>query len=72
MRLPLDTRAFIWHYEDKSLLSDVVNQALDDPANQIFISTASLWEMTIKTSSGKLTFSRPIHEVLTVYAKAGP
>jgi PIN domain nuclease of toxin-antitoxin system len=71
MRLLLDTHAFIWHYEDKPLLSDVVNQALDDPANQIFISTASLWEMSIKTSLGKLKLSRSVYEVMTVYAKAG-
>jgi PIN domain nuclease of toxin-antitoxin system len=71
MRLLLDTHAFIWHYEDKPMLSDVVNQALDDLANQIFISAASLWEMSIKISVGKLNLSRTIHEVMTVYARAG-
>jgi PIN domain nuclease of toxin-antitoxin system len=71
MRLLLDTHAFIWHHEDKPLLSDVVNKALDDPANQIFISTASLWEMTIKTSIGKLILSRHVHEVMTAYVESG-
>ena len=71
MRLLLDTHTLIWHYEDKPLLSEAVNQALDDPANQIFISTASLWEMAIKTNLGKLNLSRPIHEVVAAYAEAG-
>lgn len=71
MQLLLDTHALIWHYEDKPLLSETVNQALDDPLNQIFVSTASLWEMAIKTSMGKLNLSRPIHEVMSGYAKAG-
>jgi PIN domain nuclease of toxin-antitoxin system len=41
------------------------------PLNQIFVSPASLREMPVKTSMGKMNFSRPIHEAMSICAKAG-
>jgi PIN domain nuclease of toxin-antitoxin system len=42
-----------------------VNQALDDGSNDLFLSSASLWEMSIKIAKGKL--SVPDQSVQSLY-----
>jgi PIN domain nuclease of toxin-antitoxin system len=54
MRLLLDTHALIWFAENDSNLSAVARQALGDEANELSCSVASIWEMAIKVSLGKL------------------
>ena len=39
-----------------SALSAVARAAIADPVNEVLISIASVWELTIKVSSGKLNF----------------
>lgn len=55
MKLLLDTHAFLWFVDGDAKLSRAARDAIEDPANQRLVSVASLWEMAIKTSSGKLT-----------------
>lgn len=71
MRLLMDTHTLIWHYEDQPLLSDRANHALDNPDNELFISTASLWEMAIKISSGKLKLAVGMLELINIYRRIG-
>jgi len=54
MKLLLDTHALIWFAEDDARLSTAAREALNDEANDLFCSTASIWEMAIKVSIGKL------------------
>jgi len=54
MRLLLDTHALIWALGDPAKLSTKSRNAIEDPANEIFVSAASLWEIAIKTGDGKL------------------
>ncbi|RZJ91777.1 MAG: type II toxin-antitoxin system VapC family toxin [Hymenobacter sp.] len=54
MRLLLDTHAFLWFYSGDERLSFTGKALIDDPANECFLSIASIWEMGIKTSIGKL------------------
>jgi PIN domain nuclease of toxin-antitoxin system len=56
MRLLLDTHAFILWVSEGELLGEGVRQAIQDSTNEILLSVASLWELTIKRSSGKLRF----------------
>ncbi len=55
MRLLLDTHALIWALGDPAKLSPKSRSAIEDPANEIFVSAASLWEIAIKAGDGKLT-----------------
>ncbi len=71
MRLLLDTHTLIWHYEDRPILSAAANQALDDPANKLFISVVSLWEMAIKIGVGKLTLADPLRTIIAAYRGIG-
>jgi PIN domain nuclease of toxin-antitoxin system len=59
MRLLLDTHVFIWYILDIQKLSTTVRVLIDDKNNEIMLSTASLWEMAIKQSIGKLNFHLP-------------
>ncbi len=54
-RLLLDTHAVLWWLTDDPALPSGPREAIADPANEVLVSTASLWEMAIKASLGKLT-----------------
>jgi PIN domain nuclease of toxin-antitoxin system len=59
MRLLLDTHTFLWFLSDDAQLSDPARKLIEDGANEILLSMASLWEMAIKISLGKLTIDGP-------------
>lgn len=59
MRLLLDTHTFIWFVIDSPRLSTIVRALIENENNEKLLSTASVWEMAIKHSSGKLSFSLP-------------
>lgn len=58
MKLLLDTHAFLWFIEDNPRLSSEAKALLESDA-ELLLSTASLWEIAIKTSIGKLTLAQP-------------
>ena len=41
-------------------VSPTARQIIQDPANDILLSIASIWEMAIKVSIGKLTIAQPL------------
>jgi PIN domain nuclease of toxin-antitoxin system/antitoxin (DNA-binding transcriptional repressor) of toxin-antitoxin stability system len=55
LRLLLDTRSFIWAAGSPANLSRASRAVLEDPGNEVFVSAAVAWEMTIKYALGKLT-----------------
>ena len=56
MRLLLDTHTLIWWTQDLSKLPQRVQDLMIDPANQVFVSAVTPWEIAIKVRTGKLTF----------------
>lgn len=54
MRVLLDTHALLWLIADDKRLSQPARQAFLDPANDLFFSVASFWEICIKISLEKL------------------
>mgnify|MGYP000890692094 CR=1 FL=1 len=54
MRLLIDTHAFIWFCEGNAAMSDPARAAMEDSANERFVSQATPWEIAIKLSLGKL------------------
>ncbi|MFL6228443.1 MAG: type II toxin-antitoxin system VapC family toxin [Pyrinomonadaceae bacterium] len=60
MRLLLDTHAFLWFIMGSANLSPAARALIEDVANEKFLSVASIWEIAIKTSLGKLTLSAPL------------
>jgi PIN domain nuclease of toxin-antitoxin system len=51
----LDTNAFLWAYARPEELSAASRHAIADIANDRWVSIASLWEIAIKLSIGKLS-----------------
>lgn len=50
MRLLLDTHTLLWLVDGNPSLSAPARTALMDPANDLFVSVASIWELAIKTT----------------------
>ena len=54
MNVLLDTHALLWFVLDDDQLSARAKAIIEDPANDVFISPASFWEIAIKVRLGKL------------------
>jgi PIN domain nuclease of toxin-antitoxin system len=54
-RLLVDTHALLWWLADDPSLSPAARDAIADPNNEPLVSAASVWEIAIKRSLGKLT-----------------
>lgn len=65
MKLLLDTHTFLWHAEGDSRMSAAAIALLIDPANELFLSMASVWEIAIKAGLKKLTLSVPYAAFMT-------
>ena len=64
MRYLLDTHTLIWLLENNPELSDRAQSFILDETNELFVSIASIWEMTIKSSLGKLNLSIPLSDLI--------
>lgn len=53
MRLLLDTHALVWWLTEHDRLSRRAFEAIRDPANRVWVSAVSMWELAIKISLGK-------------------
>jgi PIN domain nuclease of toxin-antitoxin system len=65
MRVLLDTHAFLWFIWQDSKLSSAARSTIEDPANDVFVSAASIWEIGIKIGIGKLTLAEPLDVFLS-------
>ena len=54
MKYLLDTHALIWYFEDSSDMPVKIANLIDNPMNNKFICSVSLWEIAIKLNIGKL------------------
>lgn len=64
MKLLLDTHTFIWWDSAPAKLSAPALGYCRDPANQLILSVASLWEIQIKQQLGKLDLRLPLAEIV--------
>jgi PIN domain nuclease of toxin-antitoxin system len=55
VKLLIDTHTLLWAYWADPQLSAAAARFITDPANTVFVSPASHWEVAIKMSTGKLT-----------------
>lgn len=63
MNLLLDTHTLIWLLEGDNNISPKALNAIQNPSNSCFISSASLWEIAIKISIKKLSINIPFQEI---------
>ena len=60
----IDTHTFICLIDDDPKLSSTCKGLIEDSDNEIFISIASLWEMAIKISIGKLKVAGVLQQMI--------
>jgi PIN domain nuclease of toxin-antitoxin system len=61
MRYIIDTHVLIWHAENHNIRQSTLD-LINDPNNTILVSHATLWEMSIKVSIGKLQLNFAIKD----------
>ena len=64
MRLLLDTHSFLWFIEGDRRLSADARRLIENLSNDRFLSIASIWEIAIKVSGGKLSLLQPIEQLV--------
>jgi PIN domain nuclease of toxin-antitoxin system len=65
LRLLLDTHTFLWHADADPRMTAQATALLIDPANDLFLSMAAVWEIAIKVGLKKLALSAPFTTFLT-------
>ena len=60
----LDTHVLLWMQDDNNALSTTARNILEDSKTQLYLSIASLWEVTIKQSLGKLQLQYSLDELI--------
>ena len=60
MKLLLDTHTFLWFALNDPLLSERALKLITNPANDVFVSPASYWELAIKIGIGKYSLQQPV------------
>ena len=70
MRLLFDSHTFLWYITKDPKLSSTAEALLNNAGNDLFLSFASVWEIGIKSSLGKLPLFQTISSIFPaqVYA----
>ena len=64
MRFLLDTHTLLWFLAGDPQLPAAVRERIEQPSAQRLVSLASIWEMAIKISLGKLALGIPLRELV--------
>jgi PIN domain nuclease of toxin-antitoxin system len=67
VRVLIDTPIFLWWDRQLRNLSRPLRAAIEDEANDIFVSAASIWELAIKRSIVKVNFRRSIVDAVAEF-----
>ena len=70
MKLLLDSHVFLWWLEDSALLSARMRSAIAEPRDSISVSAATIWELALKISIGRLKIKAPDAERIDEYIGA--
>lgn len=62
MRLLLDSHVLLWWFDGGELLGETARAAIGDVDNEAVVSAATLWELLIKQSLGKLVVDVDLRE----------
>jgi len=54
VKLLLDSHAFLWWLTENPKLSAEARQAVADPTATVYVSAATIWELSIKAALGRL------------------
>jgi PIN domain nuclease of toxin-antitoxin system len=63
MRYLIDTHVLIWYLKGDTALPGKYANLISNPQNKLYLSIATLWELTIKMSLKKLKCDKNINEI---------
>lgn len=66
MNYLVDTYIFLWWLDGNKQLKKLAQKILKDSHNHIFVSVASLWEISIKHAIGKLSLKTTLPEMVSL------
>jgi len=69
LKILLDTHTFLWFITNDKNLSPMAREIIEDSDNDRLLSIASLWEIAIKSSLGKLKSKAPFPQLIPVQLK---
>lgn len=69
MQVLLDTHCWLWCIAEPEKLSNRVREIALNSSNELFLSAASIWEISIKVSLGKLPLPEPSNEFIPHWLK---
>ncbi|MCB1062541.1 MAG: type II toxin-antitoxin system VapC family toxin [Verrucomicrobiae bacterium] len=64
MKVLVDSHIAVWWLDDPSRLSQRAREVIADPANEVFLSAATVWELGLKIAKGKLLMPVDFTDVL--------
>ena len=64
MKLLLDTCCWLWWLSDTAKLSQQQLNAIANRQNRLFLSVATIWELSIKINNQKLTLPQPLNKLI--------
>ena len=64
MKLLLDTHAFLWFVMDSPKISEQASSLIKSAENDVYLSVASIWEIAIKVSIGKLRIDERLEDFI--------
>lgn len=65
MKLLMDTHCWLWWFAQPERLSEESIASLVDEANEVWFSVASVWEIGIKVTIGKLPLPEPVDSYIS-------
>ena len=68
-KILLDTQAFIFALTSPEILTTKIKKLISNQENELYLSIASIWEMTIKSSLGKLKLDLSIKDLVQTSVK---
>lgn len=71
MILLLDAHALLWWLADDPTLDAAARSAISDPASDVLVSAASVWEIGIKRTLGKLKAPANVREAIDLTGFVG-
>lgn len=69
MKLLLDTHILLWVFDDSPKLSPSTRDIITGPANDVYVSMISLWEIAVKVRIGKLEID--VGELMALLGPSG-
>jgi len=71
MKLLLDTHAFLWFVAGDKRLSQPARRVMEKDDAELILSAASVWEIAIKTSLGRLTLPATVEKYVAEKLEGG-